>query len=110
MEKLVIVSGGFDPLTAGHIDYLEGAAELGEVLVLLNSDEWLTRKKGKPFMCFDERKKILKALSTVDNVEPAHDLDGTVITDLIKIDGMNCIAKVASEVPHPGFKLILLVL
>ena len=42
--KVVVVSGGFDPLHSGHIDYLEGAKQLGDKLIVaLNSDEWLTR-------------------------------------------------------------------
>ncbi len=87
MKNIVIVSGGFDPLTAGHIDYLKKAAELassslsqgGEVQVLLNSDDWLTRKKGKPFMCFDERKKILEALTSVTYVFEVDDANEQVI-------------------------------
>ena len=49
--KVVLVTGGFDPLHSGHIDYFREAKKLGDVLVVgINSDEWLTRKKGRPFM------------------------------------------------------------
>ena len=50
-EKFILVTGGFDPLHSGHIAYFKAAKELGTKLVVgLNSDEWLTRKKGRPFM------------------------------------------------------------
>ena len=49
--KLVLVTGGFDPLHSGHIDYFREAKKLGDKLVVgVNSDDWLTRKKGRPFM------------------------------------------------------------
>ena len=60
--KIAVVSGGFDPLHSGHVNYLEQAATFGDKLVVLvNSDEWLTRKKGRPFMPFEERSLILGA-------------------------------------------------
>ena len=66
---IVIVTGGFDPLHSGHIAYFEEAAKLGkELWVGVNSDEWLIRKKGRPFMPWVERSNIIKALSCVDNV------------------------------------------
>jgi len=49
--KIVLVTGGFDPIHSGHLAYFQAAKQLGNKLVVgLNSDEWLTRKKGKPFM------------------------------------------------------------
>jgi len=67
--KIIIVSGGFDPLHSGHIAYFKSAKELGDMLVVaLNSDEWLTNKKGKFFMPFAERKIIIENLSCVDSV------------------------------------------
>ena len=58
--RIAVVSGGFDPLHSGHINYLESAAAHGDKLVVLvNSDEWLTRKKGRPFMPFEERSLIM---------------------------------------------------
>ena len=59
--KIIIVSGGFDPLHSGHIAYFEDAKKLGDKLVVaLNSDEWLKQKKGKFFMPFEERKTIIE--------------------------------------------------
>ena len=67
--KVVLVTGGFDPLHSGHIAYLTAAKKLGDKLVVgINSDEWLTRKKGKPFMPLRERISIISALSVVDDV------------------------------------------
>ena len=67
--KISIVSGGFDPIHSGHIDYLKHAASFADkLIVLLNSDEWLVNKKGKFFMPFNERKIILENLSFVSEV------------------------------------------
>ena len=67
--KIVIVSGGFDPIHSGHIAYLEEAKKLGDKLIVaLNSDDWLIKKKGKFFMPFAEREIILKNLKPVDDV------------------------------------------
>ncbi len=67
--KIVVVSGGFDPIHSGHIAYLEEAKKLGDKLIVaLNSDDWLIRKKGKFFMPFAEREIILKNLKPVDDV------------------------------------------
>ncbi len=56
MKKIVLVTGGFDPLHSGHIAYFESAKKLGDILIIgLNSDEWLTRKKGRPFMRWEDR-------------------------------------------------------
>ena len=57
LKDIVLVSGGFDPLHNGHIQLFKSAATLGHELVVgLNSDEWLVRKKGKAFLAFEERK------------------------------------------------------
>ena len=64
---IVLVTGGFDPLHSGHIAYFKAAKELGNPLCVgVNSDEWLTRKKGKPFMTINERMSIIKELKCVD--------------------------------------------
>ena len=56
--KIIIISGGFDPIHSGHIAYIDAASKLGDKLIVaLNSDNWLIDKKGKFFMPFDERKK-----------------------------------------------------
>ena len=83
MIKIVLVSGGFDPLHSGHIAYFESAKKLGDRLIVgVNSDAWLTRKKGRPFMPLTERAKIIEGLSVVDNIIPfddKFDADGSCI-------------------------------
>lgn len=69
MKKIVLVTGGFDPLHSGHIAYFQSAKELGDELwVALNSDAWLARKKGRHFMPLKERASIVKNLRMVDRV------------------------------------------
>ena len=66
--KVVLVTGGFDPLHSGHIAYFKEAKKLGDKLVVgVNSDAWLTRKKGRPFMSGGERVLIIQHLSMVDH-------------------------------------------
>jgi cytidyltransferase-like protein len=66
--KVVLVTGGFDPLHSGHIAYFKAARKLGDKLVVgVNSDAWLTRKKGRPFMSGGERTSIIQNLSMVDH-------------------------------------------
>src|SRR6056300_526842 len=78
MSKVVLVTGGFDPLHSGHIAYFKAARELGDHLVVgLNSDAWLTRKKGRPFMPMQERTAIVKELECVDEVIAFDDSDNT---------------------------------
>lgn len=69
MKTIVLVSGGFDPLHSGHVSYFEEAKKLGDELwVGVNSDAWLVRKKGRPFMPFAERTNIIRNLRMVDQV------------------------------------------
>mgnify|MGYP001030031411 FL=1 len=76
MSNTVLVTGGFDPLHSGHIEYFKEAKTLGTKLIVgVNSDEWLTRKKGRPFMPFKERCAIIKELSVVDKVIGFDDSD-----------------------------------
>lgn len=84
LTKIVLVTGGFDPLHSGHIDCFKAAKSLGDILIVgVNSDEWLTRKKGQPFMPIAERICIIENLSIVDNVICFDDTDNTSI-DAIK--------------------------
>jgi len=65
----VVACGGFDPVHVGHIDYLKKAKALGDrLIVVLNNDNWLKKKKGFVFMQQNERKKILEAIRYVDEV------------------------------------------
>ena len=74
--KIVLVTGGFDPIHSGHIDYIREAAKLGDILIVgVNSDKWLTRKKGKPFMNYQERTEVVNALKWVDHVLSFDDSD-----------------------------------
>lgn len=78
MAKIAVVSGGFDPVHSGHIRLLQEAAKQGDKLfVALNSDEWLTRKKGRPFMPVEERRAVLQAMECVDVVIEFNDSDNT---------------------------------
>ncbi|MFH1325363.1 MAG: adenylyltransferase/cytidyltransferase family protein [archaeon] len=79
----VAVSGYFDPLHVGHIEYFELAKKLGDKLVvILNTDEQATKKKGFVFMPAKERKKIIESLKVVDEVFISIDEDKTVCKSL----------------------------
>jgi cytidyltransferase-like protein len=76
--KIVLVTGGFDPVHSGHIAYFKAAKTLGDMLIVgLNSDEWLERKKGAAFMPWNERLCIVNNLSMVDEVYTFDDNDGS---------------------------------
>ena len=78
MKKVVLVTGGFDPLHSGHIAYFEEAKKLGDLLVVgVNSDAWLVRKKGQAFMPLLERTGIIRKLECVDFVIDFNDSDNT---------------------------------
>ena len=84
--KVSVVSGGFDPIHSGHIAYINSAGKYGDILlVALNSDSWLSRKKGQPFMCFDERKIVLESIKSVNEVIAFNDDDGSCIDALKQI-------------------------
>ena len=80
METVVLVTGGFDPLHSGHLAYLKAAKKLGDKLIVgVNSDSWLERKKGKNFLPLNERFEIVSALKYVDNCILFNDNDDTAI-------------------------------
>ena len=85
-KSIIVLSGGFDPVHKGHLRMFREASNLGyQVIVGLNSDDWLIRKKEKPFMEFEERKEILEGFRYVNQVLPFDDSDDTA-NDLIKRD------------------------
>lgn len=82
--KIVLVTGGFDPLHAGHISLFEEAKKLGDQLIVgLNSDDWLARKKGKPFMLWHDRLQVVRNIKGVNWTVQFDDSDGTA-KDAIK--------------------------
>ena len=67
--KVILISGGFDPVHKGHIECIQNAKKLAdEVWIGLNNDSWLHRKKGKSFMKENERAFIMESLRDVDYV------------------------------------------
>jgi cytidyltransferase-like protein len=88
-KTIVLVTGGFDPIHSGHIAYFNAARRLGDLLVVgLNSDDWLTRKKGKPFLSFYERNEIISNLRMVDLTIGFNDEDGSAINAIKKTRDM----------------------
>ena len=84
--KIVIVTGGFDPIHSGHLAYFKAAKTLGDMLIVgLNSDAWLTRKKGRPFMPMSERYALVNALSMVDEVVIYNDNDNSSCDAIRKV-------------------------
>ena len=77
-KPTIMVSGGFDPVHAGHIRMIRSAAEYGDVIVVANSDKWLHEKKGFVFMDFQQRSEILNSIKGVILVSAVDDSDGTV--------------------------------
>ena len=86
-DKIVLVTGGFDPLHSGHIEYFKAAKKLGDRLFVgVNSDEWLSQKKGNPFMPLEERIEIVKNLSMVDEtIEFADDENNSAINAIREV-------------------------
>ena len=78
-HNIALVSGGFDPLHSGHIKYFQEATQYGDIVVLLNSDEWLAEKKGRSFMPWDERAAVVGNLKGVIDVLPFEDMTGNAI-------------------------------
>ena len=81
----ICVSGGFDPVHIGHLRMIQEAAQHGEVIVIVNSDDWLMRKKGYIFMPFEERCEILRGFVGVRETVAVVDADGTVCEALRRI-------------------------
>ena len=78
-RKTIAVSGGFDPIHKGHVRMILAAAHHGDVVVILNSNDWLKKKKGYVFMSWDERAEIIRSIRGVVNVvNTINDIDNTV--------------------------------
>ena len=79
VNRVVAVSGGFDPIHIGHIRYLKGARKIAEdndadLWVILNTDKWLKEKgMGHPFYSYEDRKEILESIKYVDCLVPQRD-------------------------------------
>ncbi|PIZ85660.1 hypothetical protein COX94_02370 [Candidatus Nomurabacteria bacterium CG_4_10_14_0_2_um_filter_33_9] len=92
-QKIVVVSGGFDPLHIGHIRYMQEARKLGDkLIVIINNDNWKKQKRKNIFMPDYERKEIIEALTCVDEViisghskNPKGPKDMSVSKELLKI-------------------------
>jgi cytidyltransferase-like protein len=84
--KLVVISGYFNPLHCGHLDYIEAAKELGDYLiVIVNNDDQVKIKGSVPFMNAEDRTRIVESLSAVDAAVVSIDKDGTVVESLAMI-------------------------
>lgn len=79
-----MVSGGFDPVHVGHIRMIQDASRWGTVIVAINSDDWLIRKKGYVFMPWKQRAEIIGNIKGVTLVTNVDDFDGTVCSAIQK--------------------------
>lgn len=88
-NRVVLVTGGFDPLHSGHIEHFKAARQLGDILVVgVNSDSWLERKKGRPFLTCSERICIIENLNMVNHCVLFDDTDGTAIEAINNVKSM----------------------
>ena len=84
-EKVSLVTGGFDPIHSGHISYFKRAKDLSNYLVVgVNTEEWLTRKKGQYFQSWKERAEIIRHLDMVDAVISWDDEDNSACGAIAK--------------------------
>ena len=95
-KNIVVVSGGFDPAHSGHVLMCNSAKTLGDYLIVgVNSDAWLVRKKGQAFMPWTERAAIIGNLKAVDEVMAFDDSDGTACDLLEQV-----------KAKYPGYPVI----
>ena len=95
-KQVALVTGGFDPLHSGHIALLSAARDIGDkVVVGINSDQWLTRKKGKYLLPADERNLIISSMRQVDRVIEFNDDDDTAV------EAIKLCAKL-----YPGYQIV----
>ena len=84
-KKVSLVTGGFDPIHSGHIAYFERAKDLSDYLVVgINTNEWLTRKKGQYFLPWIERAEIIRHFDMVDAVISWDDADDSALGAIAK--------------------------
>ena len=89
--RVGIISGYFNPIHTGHLDYIEGAKEKCDLLyVIVNSDHQVGLKGSKKFMDEDSRLRIVRALSCVQRAMISIDNDGTVVRSIAKIHKEYC--------------------
>ena len=84
-DKVSLVTGGFDPIHSGHISYFKRAKDLSNYLIVgINTEEWLTRKKGQYFQSWKERAEIIRHLDMVDAVISYNDDDDSSCEGIAK--------------------------
>ena len=84
-DKVSLVTGGFDPIHSGHISYFKRAKDLSNYLIVgINTEEWLTRKKGQYFQSWKERAEIIRHLDMVDAVISYNDDDNSSCEGIAK--------------------------
>ncbi len=96
---IIVVSGGFDPLHSGHISMFRQANLFGEVWAIVNTDEWLQRKKGFVMLPYKERSEIVSSTQFIQKVIKAKDNDNTVVNNLKDIDQLFAFANGGDRVP-----------
>ncbi len=84
-EKTILVSGAFDPIHLGHLLLLKHAKSYGKVIVALNSDDWVRKKRGFTIFDFDTRKNLLEEVPYIHKVIAVDDDDGTVCSALLEV-------------------------
>jgi cytidyltransferase-like protein len=91
--KIVLITGGFDPLHSGHITYIQAARKLagktGKLIVGVNSDAWLKSKKDYVVLDVDQRADIIENITGVDSVIEFDDSDGTAIDAIEQVKKMH---------------------
>jgi cytidyltransferase-like protein len=95
-KRIIVVSGGFDPVHSGHILMFNSARTYADYLIVgINSDQWLERKKSAAFMPWAERAAVISNLKAVDEVMSFNDDDGTACDLLRKV-----------KLAYPGYQII----
>ena len=89
-QTIVLITGGFDPIHSGHIAYIQAARKLGDILIIgVNSDAWLERKKGKAFLPWEERATIVESIKGVHFVLAFDDSDGSAKDAILEVRKQN---------------------